>query len=498
VAGSPWPDLVVRDKATKKAYVVRTGGQTNFQRGRRAIAGWKGMDLIAATHDLTGDGVPDMVARNATTLMTGVFPGTPQGGFGAPVLDTTRFRAADQVTGVLDLTGDGNNDLVARMGAAKSLWLFPGNGHGGFKKRRRLSADWGSYNRTVGVGDLTGDGKNDLLARRAGRLYLVPGVGRRIGTPTLLARGWGRFSIIAGAGDLTNDGVPDVVVKNAKTRLVSIFPGNGSGRLGRPLGPFGQFKNLNYIAAVGQLTGDPGTDLVGRNGKGGMFVFPNNGGRNIETVTNTGIALRGTNLILNVGDWNSDGKGDIVTRTAKTGNLYLRPGDGTGRFGSRVLLAKGWGGVRLVAAVGDITGDGHPDLMGQPARAAMRIYPGDGATGFLPSYVAHSAISSNGHSGLGLWDGDGSPDSLLRRGDGTLRLYPGNGPGGLMNSRKIGAGAKVYDWLQSVGDATGDGRPDVVARESATGKLWLLPGAGNGFGARRIVAFGFGRYDLSS
>jgi hypothetical protein len=391
VAGSPWPDLVVRDKATQKAFVVRTGGQTDFEPGRRALTGWKGMDLVAAAHDLTGDGVPDLIARNAATLMTGVFPGTPQGGFGAPVLTTKRFAAADQLTGVLDLTGDGKNDLVARAGTAKSLWLYPGNGRGGFGKRIRLAADWSSYNRTVGVGDLNGDGRNDLLVRRAGRVYLVPGVGRRIGTPTPLARGWGQFNLIAGAGDLTNDGLPDVVVKNARTKLVSIFPGNGAGRLDAPLGPFRQFKNLNYIAAVGQLAGNAGTDLIGRDGRGALFVFANNGARNIEAVTDTGTELRGTNLILNVGDWNGDGFGDVITRAAKTGNLYLRPGDGKGRFGAPVLAATGWGRVGLVAAVGDITGDGHPDLMGQPAGTAMRIYPGDGAAGFLPSYVAHSA-----------------------------------------------------------------------------------------------------------
>jgi hypothetical protein len=66
-----------------------------------------------------------------------------------------------------------------------------------------------------------------------------------------------------------------------------------------------------------------------------------------------------------------------------------------------------------------------------------------------------------------------------------------------MNPRKIGDGAAVYDWLQSVGDATGDGRPDLVARESATGTLWLLPGTANGFAPRRLVAVGFGGYDLS-
>jgi hypothetical protein len=136
--------------------------------------------------------------------------------------------------------------------------------------------------------------------------------------------------------------------------------------------------------------------------------------------------------------------------------------------------------------------------MGQPAGMAMRIYPGDGASSFLYSYVAHSSISSNRHTGLGLWDADGSPDSLLRRGDGVLLLFRGNGPGGLLNPTAVGKGANGYDWLQSVGDATGDARPDVVARESSTGKLWLLPGAAKGFGLRRLVADGFAAYDLSS
>jgi len=148
--------------------------------------------------------------------------------------------------------------------------------------------------------------------------------------------------------------------------------------------------------------------------------------------------------------------------------------------------------------VGDITGDGYPDLMGQPSGQAMRIYPGNGSTGFRSSYVAHSSIGANRHTGLGLWDTDGSPDSLVRRGDGSLVLYRGNGPGGLLSPTKVGAGTKPYDWLQSVGDATGDGRPDVIARESATGRLWLLPGTKTGFATRRLVADGFAGYDLSS
>jgi hypothetical protein len=229
-----------------------------------------------------------------------------------------------------------------------------------------------------------------------------------------------------------------------------------------------------------------------------MLVYPNNGLRNIDEVTQTDVSLAGTNLLLNVGDWNGDGYGDVMTRRSSTGVMQLRLGDGRGGLADPVTAGTGWGGVDLVAAVGDITGDGKPDLLGQPAGGAMRLYPGNGRTGFRTSYVAHSAIGSTGQTGLGLWNADGSPDSLFRRSDGTLQFYPGNGPGGLMNPIQIGHGMARYDWLQAVGDADGDGRTDLLGRERSTGTLWLVPGTRNGFGPRRYVGSGFQTYDLSS
>ncbi|HSE09393.1 MAG TPA: FG-GAP-like repeat-containing protein [Nocardioidaceae bacterium] len=498
LAGSPWPDLVVRDEATRRVSMVRTGGQTNFQRGRRAASGWKGMDLIAASRDLTGDGIPDVVGRNASTKVTSLYPGTAQATLGAPVLRTTRFANVDQLVGAMDMTGDGNADLVARVAGTSNLWVYPGNGKGGFTRRRLLSRDWGGYGLTAAVGDFDGDGRNDLVGRKRGRLWLVPGGTRpRLGAPVRLPGSWGNFSLISGAGDVTNDGNPDLVVKVNKSRNVFVHEGDGAGGLRERLGPFRNLGRLNYIAAAGQLAGEAGADLIGRNARGALVVFPNNGAKNIEAVTDTGLRLRAANLILNVGDWNGDGFGDIMTRTP-LGRMDLRLGNGSGGWAPPVVAARGWRKVGLLAAVGDITGDGHPDLMGQPAGMAMRIYPGDGAGGFLPSFVAHSAIKSDRHTGLGLWDADGSPDSLLRRGDGALLLYRGNGPGGLLNPTTVGKGTNGYDWLQSVGDATGDSRPDVIARERATGKLWLLPGTRKGFGVRRLIGVGFGAYDLSS
>ncbi len=496
LAGSNWPDLAVRDKATKKLFLLRTGGQTNFKARHRVQTRWKGMDLLVPAPDLTSDGVPDMMARDSSSGVTAVYPGTPTGALGGALKSTTRFSRLDTMVATPSVTLDGKADLVGRTDGGTHLWLYAGKGDGGFRKRRVLRRDW-TYGLTAAAGDLNEDGHNDLLARSGRELLMFPGKGWGVTDPVKLPGTWSQYSEISGAGDLTNDGHADLMVRVRRNGLVFVFPGDGEGHFGHRIGPFRQFRHLDYLAAVPSFTGAAGGDLLGRAGNGDLFVYPNNGGRNVEGFMDTGISMPGANLILNVGDWNGDGYGDIMNRTPK-GTMLLRTGNGRGGFDNPVRAATNWGKVRLVAAVGDITGDGHPDLMGQPDGSAMRIYPGDGAAGFKPSYVAHSAISSDRHTGLGLWDGDGSPDSLVRRSDGTLALYPGNGPGGLMTPRQIGKGTKQYDWLQSVGDATGNHRPDLIARERRTGKLWLLPGTRKGFAPRRLVAPGYGGYDLSS
>jgi hypothetical protein len=111
--------------------------------------------------------------------------------------------------------------------------------------------------------------------------------------------------------------------------------------------------------------------------------------------------------------------------------------------------------------------------------------------------VAHAAISAVRQLGIGRWDGDGSPDSVLQRSDGSLVLYPGNGPGGLTGGRRIGTVGRIYDWVIAVGDVTGDGRPDLVARSRATTRLWVLPGSSRGFVSRHRFAGTTSRFDLA-
>jgi len=244
ISGSPWPDLVVRDKVSKRAYLIRTAGQVDFEPGTRAAVLWGRMDLVAAARDLTGDGIPDMVGRIASTGETGIYPGTAQGTFDVPVTTTQRFSGVDQLAGVLDMNGDNRNDLVARDATSKQLYLYPGDDQGGFLDRQLLSDDWDGYNLTTGVADMTGDGKNDLMARDStGTLWLVPGnTARSLGSPVALPNTWSGYDLISGMGDVTNDGKPDFIGRKRASGLTYLYPGDGRGAVGHPYGPFSAFK----------------------------------------------------------------------------------------------------------------------------------------------------------------------------------------------------------------------------------------------------------------
>ncbi|MEU3429597.1 FG-GAP-like repeat-containing protein [Streptomyces gardneri] len=100
-----------------------------------------------------------------------------------------------------------------------------------------------------------------------------------------------------------------------------------------------------------------------------------------------------------------------------------------------------------------------------------------------PAWQAETAPEA---AGFGDLDGDRKADVLVRDEAGRLWFLPGDRTG-----RIVGTGWNDADALTRHGDVSGDGREDVIAREKATGKLWLHPGTGTGdFGARVLLGTG--------
>ncbi|MGZ6752564.1 MAG: FG-GAP-like repeat-containing protein [Nocardioides sp.] len=493
LASTVHPDLVVRRKSDGQAFILPTGGLTQFNNPVSLPTTIAADDTVVPSPDLTGDGEGDLLVRHADGSSQ-VYPGTGKGGVAAPLATSTVFAGHTLVTAVGDLDGDGFNDVVARRVENPRLDLYSGNGKGGFT-RHLLGTGWGGFTMLAATGDLDRDGFADLLARdTTGRLWLYRGTGTKaLGGRVQVPGSWGSYDTITGFGDYSGDGRADLLVRSPG-QPAYVLPSRGDGTFGHALGPITRAQSADSLLGA-DLTGNAAPDLLTRTGTR-LAVLPNNGTFEVGAPIATGVDASGADLLMNAGDWDRDGKGDIITRNATTGSLYLRPGDGTGHFHKAVRIGTGFGSVKLLAAVGDMTGDGYPDLMGQPSGGAMRIYPGNGLSGLKPSYVAHSSIDAGKQIPIGRWDGDGAPDSLFRKGS-KLTVYPGNGPGGLTVPKTLGLDLSPYDWFVGISDEQLTGHPDVLAREKATGYLWLLQATPDGFAKRRFMAEGMEAYDLA-
>ncbi|MDP2775576.1 MAG: FG-GAP-like repeat-containing protein, partial [Nocardioides sp.] len=494
LASTPHPDLIVRNATDKMGYIIPTGGLTAFARGRTVATGFSGVDTVVASPDLTGDARGDLLVR-AKSGEAGVMPGDGNGSFGAATKKTDLFAGHDLITAVGDLNGDRNNDFVARVAGTGRLVAFLGGGSAGFV-RQPLGQGWRSYNRLAGAADVNGDGQPDLIGRAAGgKMWLhLGGAGAGFQGRTLVATSWKQFDTITGFGDFNSDRVPDLYVRRGSDKMGYVLPGQGGGKFGRPLGPIVRTKRAYGISAAPLVDGG-GSDLVARRGDS-VLVFSNTNGFDTGRPIATGVDLATVNQLLNAGDWNRDGHGDIITREKGTGVLHLRLGNGQGSFAAPRKLATGFGRVQLLAAVGDMTGDGWPDLMGQPRGSDMRIFPGRGVAGLKRGYVAAGRVSASRQIPIGRWNTDGAPDLLFRSG-ARLVLRPGNGPGGLTGAKTLGLNVKPYDWVIGISDIGLVGHPDLIARQKTTGYLFLIPTTPNGFGKRRFIGDGMGAYDLA-
>ena len=486
LVGTPHPDLVARRASDKRVVIVPTGGLTSVRKPVVLASGVGGYAATLVSPDLTGDGRPDVLGR------------LPDGsvevrGETAALRTATATRGHDLLAAAGDLTGDGLGDLVGRDAATGRPTLFTSRGTGGFAAQPLATdASWSDYDLLAGVGDLDADGTPDLVARDpAGTLWLLPAGGT--GTPAALVQGGPRYDAVTGAADWNADGLVDLLVRREGGHAF-VLPGRGDGTVGAARGPVKRLKGRTDVSGAGDLTGSTAPDLVVRRGDD-LLVLAGTGTWETGAVVETNVGAKGADLVLNAGDWDGDGLGDLVVRNRKNGAVKVRPGDGQGTFGNAVRIGGGMGDVRLLEVVGDMTGDGWPDLMGQPAGGPMRIYPGRGTAPLGPSYVAHSALDATQQLGVGRWDGDGAPDILVRRGS-SLLLYTGNGPGGLSSSRSLPLDLSAYDLVTGISDAQLADRPDLVVRERATGRLLLVESTPTGFKAPRVIGDGAEAYDL--
>ncbi len=236
-------------------------------------------------------------------------------------------------------------------------------------------------------------------------------------------------------------------------------------------------KNVDF-------TSDGFADLVARDGNGRLWLYRSDGEGNLQARTVLGASgWNSMNAIASPGDFDGDGKADIIAKDSDgSGRLWLYPGDGEGRLGTRILIgSSGWNSINAVFSGGDSDNDGDTDLIARDTSGRLWFYPGNGAGRFEPREL----MGSSGWNSItslhspGDFDGDGNSDLVARTTDGRLWMYPGTGTGRLDPRIQIGTGWNSMSAIFSPGDLNGDTNPDVIARDG-DGRLLLYPGNGTG------------------
>ncbi|MFI2765679.1 FG-GAP repeat domain-containing protein [Streptomyces echinatus] len=199
LTGDRCADVLVRPgEGTLRLYKPACGTAPKPTASYTALGtGWNQYDVMTSSGDLTHDGMPDLIARNSSTGTVYLYKVT--GKFAARAKLADGWKIYKKIVGAGDLDGDGNGDLLVQD-TYNNLYRYNGRGNGTFTARVKLFSGWGSaYNTVVGIGDITGDGKADLVARdTTGALYRYSGTGT--GTFTVRVKidaGWQTYTSLS-------------------------------------------------------------------------------------------------------------------------------------------------------------------------------------------------------------------------------------------------------------------------------------------------------------
>jgi hypothetical protein len=253
-------------------------------------------------------------------------------------------------------------------------------------------------------------------------------------------------------------------------------------------------QRMDDASLLGPNSGDTLADLFARTPAGEGYMYQSKGG-NFAPRQDVG-PFSGLNLVRQ-SDLNRDWVQDLVVR-ATTGHLWFL----NGMTGDSVDIGGGWNSMRTITLPGDITGDGKPDLFATDTTGAAYVYPGTGTGKFGTRVKIGTGWQIYGGVVYGKGDltNDGRPDIVGRDSSGNLWLYKGTGNASApwAGRVKIGGGWNTYNAMASTGDMTGDGKADLLARDSA-GKLWLYKGTGSStapYAGRVLIGAGWQIYNL--
>ncbi len=260
---------------------------------------------------------------------------------------------------------------------------------------------------------------------------------------------------------------------------MAIWEMNGSTILNENTAGLGGVPTIWSIVGQRDFNADGKADILWRDTSGDIAIWEMNG-TTILNVNTAGLGNVPTAWsIVGTGDFNGDGMADILWRNTSTGDLAIWEMNGTTILNANTA---GLGNVPLnwtVVGVGDFNGDGKADILWRNSNNGnVAIWLMNGTT------LTNSSTATFGNmpltwsvAGTGDFNGDGNSDILWRDGSGDIAIWEMNGTT-ILNPNTSGVGNLSTVWsVSQTGDFDGNGKSDILWRDTSGDiAIWFMNG----------------------
>ena len=322
----------------------------------------------------------------------------------------------------------------------------------------------------VAVGDFNHDGKLDVAAADYyyGQVTVFLGNGNGTFQPPVYYPIDSNLESVywLAAADFRGNGNVDLAVADYLGSNISILLGNGDGTFQPPV-PYPTTQPYPRYVAVGDFNNDGKPDLIVEDWPY-MSVMLGNGDGTFQPPIDSSIFSPAAYMPFALGDFNHDGNLDVAVIKAYSPELGILLGNGDGTFRQGAEYAVGEFADSIT--VGDFTGNHELDLAVANGSIGNQIYVllgnGDGTFQPQPPYSANEPVAITTAD----VNGDGKLDLLFTSAFVPSQASPnqftvmlGNGDGTFQPPVGYGSFTEALDI--AVGDFNGDHKPDVVVAD---------------------------------